>query len=139
MLPQSTEDESASDRLGDALTISWAATLSRTYRKPSYRGRIREKYRTPCNLPGYESAVDVRAAIVQISQSRFRGVALSMPAICLSRSVSSRETVRPIRCSFAREARHTRITQDMTRRRICSRSFLAETVRNAGKRECINK
>lgn len=57
MLPQSTKDESASYRLGYALTAAWTVTHFWTYRNPSYRRAIREKYREPCNLPRHESAL----------------------------------------------------------------------------------
>jgi len=43
MLPQSAEDESASYRLGHALTVPWTATCPRTDRDPSYRGRNKRK------------------------------------------------------------------------------------------------
>jgi len=91
MLPQSAEDESASYRLGHALTVPWTATCSRTDRDPSYRGRNKRKS-TLGAISCDESALT--SAQFPIVQFRFRGIALPMPAICLPHSVSNYETAR---------------------------------------------
>jgi len=91
MLPQSAKDESASYRLGHALTVSWTATCPRTDRDPSYRGRNKKK----STLGTRFRAMNQRWRSHSFPLCSFASaVLLPMPAICLPHSVSNYKTAR---------------------------------------------